>query len=57
MRKLFAMIIAICLLSFVGGYVAVSYATRDDYFAYADLIHYPEIVVGSVQGQLLKRPI
>jgi hypothetical protein len=40
MRKLFATIILICLLYFVGGYIAVKYGvvTRDDYFAYAGVV-------------------
>lgn len=40
MRKFFAAIIMVCLLYFVGGYVAVKYGivTRDDYFAYAGIV-------------------
>ena len=40
MRKVFAIVIAICLIYFVGGYAAVWYQviSRDEYFAYAGIV-------------------
>lgn len=40
MRKLYAGIIFICMIYFIGGWIAVNInlATRDDYFAYAGIV-------------------
>ncbi|MES2162901.1 MAG: hypothetical protein V4476_17215 [Pseudomonadota bacterium] len=40
MRKLFAIVILLCMLYFVGGWIAVKFSvvTRDDYFAYAGIV-------------------
>jgi hypothetical protein len=40
MRKFFAAIILVCLIYFVGGYVAVKYGfvAKDDYFAFAGIV-------------------
>ena len=40
MRKLYAVIILVCIAYFVGGWIAVKFAlvTRDDYFAYAGIV-------------------
>ena len=40
MRKLYALIIFVCIVYFVGGWVAVffNWVSRDDYFAYAGIV-------------------
>ncbi|NYT24729.1 hypothetical protein H0A73_14080 [Alcaligenaceae bacterium] len=40
MRKLYALIILLCIVYFTGGWIAVKleWVTRDDYFAYAGIV-------------------
>lgn len=40
MRRLFAIIILMCMVYFIGGWIAVKFelVTRDDYFAYAGIV-------------------
>ena len=40
MRKLYAVIILVCMAYFIGGWIAVKFGlvTRDDYFAYAGIV-------------------
>lgn len=40
MRRLFAIIILLCMAYFIGGWIAVKFnlVTRDDYFAYAGIV-------------------
>ena len=40
MRKLYALVILVCVVYFIGGWIAVKveWVTRDDYFAYAGIV-------------------
>lgn len=40
MRKLYALVILVCMIYFIGGWIAVKveWVTRDDYFAYAGIV-------------------